>query len=186
MSHQTSATKNIEKPHCNPIGYFKNEDQDICIHSDGLEIDKTDLVKRKRCNGGREQQWAINGSHICHSVRDKCFTVTRNQGTITLVALEPYNASDETQKWQWNKETSQIETKIKIKKGWPQFCMQVSTEAFDYYGFPFFEPMPCDKNKWSQKWTFTPVVTAVDNQECAKFEERGGIRRNGVQSMNYT
>jgi len=148
-------------------------------------LKKTDLVKRKRCNEGREQQWAINGSHICHPVKDKCLTVIRNKGSIFLVALTPYNASGESQSWHLNKETNQIESKIKMDKGRLPLCIQVSTTYKDDYDFPFFEPLPCDKNKWSQQWTFKPAITAENSQECAKFEERGGIRHHGVQSMNY-
>lgn len=169
----------IEKSQCNPIGYLKNEDQDICIHSDSLDVEKRDGVKRRRCNDGREQQWAINGSHICHPAKDKCFTVVRNNGKIFIVTLIPYDAINPAQKWKLNKETSQIVSMIEMQKGWLPLCMEISSRAFDGLGYPFFEPLECDKNKWSQKWDFSPIMDGDNNnQVCAEFEERGGAHRN--------
>ena len=65
-----------------------NEDQDICIHSDGLDIDLVDGVKRRRCNEGREQQWdIINGSYKCHPIKDKCFTIVKINNRNLIVGL---------------------------------------------------------------------------------------------------
>ena len=178
--HDNSNIKKIDESKCNPTGYLKNEDQDICIHSDSLDVEKADGVKRRRCNDGREQQWAINGSHICHPVNDKCFTVVRNNGEMFIVSLKPYDATAEAQKWKWNEETSQIESNIKMKKGWLPLCMEVTTRAFDDFGYPYFESLECDQNKWSQKWNFTPITDANNHQVCAEFDERGRTHHHGA------
>ena len=67
-----------------------------------------------------------------------------------IVSLKPYDATAEAQKWKWNEETSQIESNIKMKKGWLPLCMQVTTRAFDGFGYPYFESLECDKSKWSK------------------------------------
>jgi len=52
LLHPTTEREKNEHSHCNPIGYFKNEEQDICIHSVSLDVDKFDGVQRRRCNEG--------------------------------------------------------------------------------------------------------------------------------------
>ncbi len=66
-------------------------------------------------------------------------------------------------------------------KGSSSWCMEVSTAAFHpVSGLPYMEPRQCDKNKLSQKWTFTPIMDENNDPKCTKFEERGGARRNGI------
>jgi len=59
-------------------------------------------------------------------------------------------------------------------------CMEVTTRAFDGFGFPYFESLECDKNKWSQKWNFTPITDVNNHQVCAEFDERGGAHHHGA------
>ncbi len=81
-----------------------NEEQDTCLHSDSLDVDTFDGVKRRRCNEGREQQWAINGFHICHPIKDKCFTIVKINDQSLIVGFMPYIVKDKQyQEWQWNK-----------------------------------------------------------------------------------
>ena len=42
------------------------------------------------------------------------------------------------------------------------------------------EPKPCDKNKWSQKWTFRPIMDENNDPKCATFNDRGGVRQIGI------
>ena len=159
LPHPTAERKKMGNSYCNPIGYWKNEEQDVCIHSASLDVDKFDGVQRRRCNEGIEQQWEINGSHICHPIKDKCFTIVKIHNQSLIIGLMPYNAMEKYQEWQWNKETAQLVNNIKNKGGFPSRCMEVSTEAFHpVSGHPYMEPRQCAKNKWSQKWTFRPIM----------------------------
>lgn len=177
LSHPTSAMTPLEKSLCNPIGYLNHEDQDICIHAGSLDVGKADDaigVKRQRCNQGTEQQWAINGSHICHPVKDICMTVARHSDNILVVLLMQYNSTERAQKWRLDKETNQIVNEIKNDKNWLPSCMDISTTLFDKFGYPYFVQRKCDKNKWSQKWNFTPIMDTNNHQVCAGFNERRG------------
>lgn len=152
----------------------------MCIHADTIKLD---CVKRRRCNERSEQQWAINGSHICHPIKDKCFTFA-NQGSIYRVVLHPYNASDEYQKWKYIEETSQIAGNIEMGKE-RSLCMQISSKNPDGLAcLPFFETLLCNQSNWAQQWTFTPVITADNHQKCANYDERGaggGAFYHGLQ-----
>jgi len=160
-----------------------NEEQDTCLHSDSLDVDTFDGVKRRRCNEGREQQWAFNGYHICHPIKDKCFTIVKINNRNLIVGLMPYSVKEKQyQEWQWNKETAQLVNYIKTN-GFllDQRCMEVaSTGLNSVSGHPYMEPKPCDKNKWSQKWTFRPIMDENNDPKCAKFDERGGARHIGI------
>ena len=103
-----------------------------------------------------------------------------------MVALEPYNATSTAQGWQWIEETKQIETRMTFNyfntktKRVSLLCLQISTRAFDGFGYPFFEALKCNRNEWSQQWTFIPVILAGNRRKCANFDEREGTLRIGV------
>ncbi len=108
-----------------------------------------------------------------------------------MVGLEPYNATSTAQGVQWVKKTKQIEINIpNIRKRKPegiQLCMQISTKAVDDFGYPFFEPVRCNSNEWSQQWTFVPIMDGNNRQKCAKSNERGKLtgRFNVFFSLKY-
>ncbi len=111
-----------------------------------------------------------------------------------MVALEPYSATSNAQRWKWTEETKQIKTVVapprvgihwNVRRPIRPFCMQVSARAFDDFGYPFFETEQCHTNVWSQQWTFIPVLTADNRHICADFHELGENRRRGVKDNFY-
>jgi len=147
--------------HCNPVGYWKIKERNICLTYDAAG----DFLIPRRCKGGTEQSWAKNGAHICHPVKDKCFTPsvipTKN---IWLIQLIRNSVHDKAQKWRWNNEdTTQLES-------FNNLCID---DTDNYFGnSSFTELLKCDKNKKTQKWSFMPIIHPNNSYECANFSER--------------
>ncbi len=90
---------------CNPVGYWKNEDRNVCLTYDDafkVGLGPTKLLTSRRCKSGIRQKWAMYRSHICHPVEDKCFTIFRDANkNRDLVGLLPFHENAD-QKWKWN------------------------------------------------------------------------------------
>lgn len=192
-SHPTTSMKKIKKKEepslCSPIGYFKNAYQDFCIHSDHIDADAFDVVKLGRCNKKREQQWAFNGSRICHPAKDKCLTVVQVKDQHFAVGTLPYDAGiADAQGWKLNKETSMIESKIIIQPKRQPWCMGVHSAAIDpVSGYSVISPHVCNKNERSQHWTFTSLTDTDNNpRECGRFQEKLGTDPSYGKIPNLT
>jgi len=89
------AVKVTIPPGCIPVGYWKNEERNICLSYDDA-VDSGKFLVPRRCKGGIEQKWTINGT-ICHPKKDKCFTYIY-EFEKSIVALNAYNGK-ENQQW---------------------------------------------------------------------------------------
>ena len=94
------ALKKARLSNCNPVGYWKNEERNICLSYDDAAGSGNVLVPR-RCKGGIEQKWARNGETICHPVEEKCLTpIYTPPQKKTIVYLLAYDGrEDQTLKW---------------------------------------------------------------------------------------
>ena len=155
-NHVNPAVKEAHLSNCNPVGYWKNAERNICLSYDDA-IRSGDVLVPRRCKGGIEQKWTINGTIICHPKKDKCFTYINKFGK-SIVALNAYKGK-ENQQWKWNNDRI---TQLMIFK---IFCL---TDADNFFrGSSFIETAKCNENKKTQKWSFIPITDANNRPECA-------------------
>ncbi len=154
--------------HCSPVGYWKNEERNICLsYDDAVNAGPVPIVIPRHCRSGIRQKWAMHREHICHPVEDKCFSIVLPNATKkrVMVGLLPFD-EHEDQKWKWNNDDDSTH----LVSSYNNLCLEDVDNFFN--GTSFIEPSKCKEDKKAQKWSFTIIKDANNLPECANFSNR--------------